>query len=199
MSETLNEDYWTQRYQEGRTGWDLGEASRPLIEYCKQLPSKDLKILIPGAGLGYEAQALWEAGFKNVHVIDLSADPLDKLKSRVPGFPEKQLIQGDFFELEQTFDLVLEQTFFCALDPSMRSSYASHMSHILQPGGVLAGVWFVFPLTEQGPPFGGSPEEYRQHLSPAFDIVTLEPCYNSMPGREGKEVFIRAERKKNPA
>ena len=199
MSEELNEAYWSERYKEGRTGWDLGEASRPLVEYCRQLESKDIRILIPGAGLGFEAQALWEEGYRNVHVIDLSKDPLDRLQSRLRDFPSDQLIQGDFFNLDETFDLVLEQTFYCALNPSLRPAYAEKMAQIIRPGGKLAGVWFDFPLSEQGPPFGGSAEEYRKRLSPFFTIQTLERCYNSMPGREGKELFILSERKKNPA
>ena len=89
---------------------------------------------------------------------------------------------------DRSFDLVLEQTFFCALDPSMRKDYASKMSEVVK--GHLAGVLFKFPLTEKGPPFGGSEEEYRELFSPFFKIITMEECYNSIKPRKGNEIFF---------
>ena len=175
----LDAQYWSTRYREGRTGWDLNAPSIPLIAFCESQVPKDARILIPGAGRGYEAQALHD------------------LAQRAPSFPSDHLIEGNFFDLDMAFDVVLEQTFFCAIDPSLRPKYAAHMHQLLAPGGSLAGVWFNFPL-DQGPPFGGSAEEYRGHLSPFFDLKVLEPCRNSMPGREGKELFIWAQAKKNP-
>ena len=43
-------DYWSNRYEEQRLGWDIGHPSTPLVEYIEQLDRKDLRILIPGAG-----------------------------------------------------------------------------------------------------------------------------------------------------
>lgn len=193
----LDAQYWSTRYREGRTGWDLNAPSTPLIAFCESQVSKDDRILIPGAGRGYEAQALHQAGYTQVYVVDLSAEPLQDLAQRAPSFPADHLIESNFFDLTQRFDVVLEQTFFCAIDPILRTKYAAHMHRLLVPGGSLAGVWFNFPL-DQGPPFGGSPEEYRGHLSPFFDLKVLEPCRNSMPRREGKELFIWAQVKKIP-
>ena len=79
METKLNEAYWTQRYQNKETGWDLGEPSTPLKEYIEQLSDKSIKILIPGCGNAYEAHYLFEKGFKNVFVIDLSPIPLQNL------------------------------------------------------------------------------------------------------------------------
>ena len=31
--ENLNSDFWTQRYKEGSTGWDIGYPSTPIKEY----------------------------------------------------------------------------------------------------------------------------------------------------------------------
>jgi len=41
--------YWTERYDEDRTGWDIGYPSTPIKSYIDQLDDKALKILIPGA------------------------------------------------------------------------------------------------------------------------------------------------------
>ncbi|WP_412783757.1 hypothetical protein, partial [Aeromonas sanarellii] len=69
---------------------------------------------------------------------------------------ESHLIENDFFELDDKFDLILEQTFFCALDPELRNQYATKMYNLLNTNGKIAGLLFNFPLTNEGPPFGGS-------------------------------------------
>ncbi len=191
MSDITTDQYWSERYQLANTPWDMGSASPPLTGFLQQLADRDQKILIPGAGNAYEAEWLWKNGFKNTWVIDLSQAPLDNLKQRVPDFPSSQLLHGDFFELNQQFDLVVEQTFFCALPPAKRSDYVKKMAAIIRPGGQLFGVLFDFPLTEQGPPFGGSKAEYRSLFEPHFKIQRLEQCYNSIVPRSGNEVFFR--------
>ena len=45
--------YWSNRYEEDRTGWDIGYPSTPLKEYIDQLTDKTISILIPGAGNAY--------------------------------------------------------------------------------------------------------------------------------------------------
>jgi thiopurine S-methyltransferase len=129
-----------------------------------------------------------------VGVIDLASLPLLNLKSRVPHFPDSQLIQGDFFKLDKKYDLILEQTFFCALDPALRPAYAKKMSELLNPNGKLAGVLFDFALSESGPPFGGSREEYLSYFESHFKIKTLEKCHNSIKPRMGNELFIIFEK-----
>lgn len=186
----MSEQYWTERYQNDNTPWDMGSVSTPLTAYLQRLTYKDQRILIPGAGNAYEAEWLFNNGFTNVFVIDISNEPIQNLKQRIPAFPSAHLIHGDFFELDQKFDLIIEQTFFCALQPSQRKDYAIKMTKVLKPGAKLAGVFFDFPLTEQGPPFGGSSEEYEDLFSEFFKIHKMERCYNSIKPRMGKELFL---------
>ena len=188
--------YWDERYQENRLGWDVGTISTPLKEFIDQLPNKELKILVPGAGKAYEVGYLFEQGFTSVYALDISEKPLQDLQDRHPNFPKKQLLVGDFFDLEEKdFDLVLEQTFFCALLPRDRERYAQKIQGLLKEGGLLAGLFFDFPLTEKGPPFGGSLEEYSTLFTPYFDIRKLERAYNSIPPRQGTELFFIFEKK----
>ncbi|MDX1544111.1 MAG: SAM-dependent methyltransferase, partial [Christiangramia sp.] len=49
----MNSEFWSTRYRDNRTGWDIGYISTPLKEYIDQLEDKELKILIPGAGNSY--------------------------------------------------------------------------------------------------------------------------------------------------
>lgn len=186
--------FWSQRYQDKNTNWDIGYPSTPLKEYIDQLTDKDISILIPGAGNAHEAGYLLEQGFKNVYVLDLAQKPLDRFKSLHPEMPDNRLIQGDFFSHEGQYDLILEQTFFCALYPELRNDYAAKMGGILAPKGKLVGVMYNFALTKDGPPFGGSEEEYRKTLGQYLSIEKLEACYNSIKPRSGSELFLIASK-----
>ena len=186
----LNPKYWQNRYETNDDIWDVGEITTPLKEYIDQIEDKSVKILIPGCGNGYEFEYLINNGFENSFVIDYAQIPIDNLKKRMPNCDARHLIQSDFFEHEGTYDLIIEQTFFCALNPDLRSKYVQKMLSLLSPKGKLIGLFFQFPLTEAGPPFGGSKEEYLKLFSTNFEIKTLETAYNSIKPREGKELFF---------
>ena len=186
--------FWSEKYISGQTGWDMGEVSPPIKSYVDQLTDKDISILIPGAGNAYEAAYLHQVGFTNVMVLDLASEPLNNFKKRVPGFPSENLIQQDFFEHNGQYDLILEQTFFCALDPSLRMNYIDKMKSLLKVGGKLVGLLFDFRLTEEGPPFGGDADAYSLAFQKQFRLKTLAPCYNSIKPRAGKELFIIFEK-----
>jgi methyl halide transferase len=185
--------YWSTRYENQLTGWDLGAPSTPLKTYIDQLQDKELRILIPGAGNAYEAEYLYDLGFKNVFILDISDIPLQNFKARNPHFPSQQLIHDNFFTHQNTYDLILEQTFFCSFLPTKanRKLYAKTMAKLLRPKGKLVGVWFEIPLIKNTDkrPFGGNREEYEGYLSPYFEVKTFEPCHNSIKPREGQEVF----------
>ncbi|RTL56316.1 MAG: methyltransferase [Sphingobacteriales bacterium] len=187
----LNADYWSNRYQQDDTGWDIGYISTPLKEYIDQLTNKSLAILIPGCGNSYEAEYLLQTGFTNITLIDISPVLTKKLEDKFNTFNHKQLtiITGNFFDLKGKFDLIIEQTFFCALDPALRKAYVDKMHELLKPGGKIAGVLFNKAF-EGGPPFGGTKEEYGQLFSGKFKIKTMESCYNSIAPRKDSEVFI---------
>ena len=191
----LNKDYWDEKYAENKTGWNIGYISTPIKNYIDQLTDTSLKILIPGAGNSYEAEYLWNKGFKNLFILDISKQPLINFKKRVTGFPDTHLIHKDFFETEGTFDLIIEQTFFCALDPKLRRNYAKKMSNLLSNKGKLVGLLFDFELTVEGPPFGGDKEEYITYFKDLFKIKILERSYNSIKPRMNRELFFIFEKK----
>lgn len=191
MIDQFNESYWTERYKKQETGWDIGDVSTPLKAYFDQLTDLNLKILIPGAGNAYEAEYLWNLGFRNTYVIDLSSAPLDNLKSRIPDFPSHQLIKGDFFDHTEQYDLIVEQTFFCALNPELREAYVHKVHGLLKLKGKLVGLLFKIPLNSSHPPFGGNEEQYRPIFKGHFEIEIMEEAYNSIPPRQGSELFIK--------
>ena len=191
----LSENFWTNKYKTNKIGWDLGEISPPLKAYIDQLEDKDLKILIPGGGNSYEAEYLFNKGFKNVFVIDLAKPALENIKKRVPSFPNSQLIQGNFFDLEMMFDLIIEQTFFCALNPDLRQNYAMKINDLLTEKGKLVGLLFDAHLNENHPPFGGNKEEYISYFKPYFSLNIFTECYNSYHNRRKMELFIKFVKK----
>lgn len=191
-----DEAYWTSRYRGGYTQWDTGDITAPLKEYFDQLENKDLKILIPGCGNAYEAKYLWDQGFKNVFIADLSSLPLESFKNEVPDFPSAQLLHIDFFEINDQFDLIVEQTFFCALHPSERPQYVEKCLEILRPGGKLMGVLFDDPLFDDHPPYGGNKAVYLPLFENVFNIQVFERCYNSIKPRAGRELFLLLQKDK---
>ncbi|PRY12336.1 thiopurine S-methyltransferase [Pontibacter ummariensis] len=195
MVQEFNAAYWQQRYQNGETGWDTGDITTPLKEYFDQLQKKNLRILIPGCGNAYEAEYLFWQGFKQVFVADVAAAPLQHFAQRVPGFPKDHLLQQDFFELRGTFDLLVEQTFFCALDPALRPKYASKSAELLKHGGKLVGLLFDTTFAHAGPPFGGNRQEYSAYFAPYFNFLHFDTAYNSIKPRQGRELFILLEKK----
>ncbi len=190
----LSSEYWNTRYIENDFGWDAGDITTPLKTYFDQLKAKSLNILIPGAGNSYEAEYLFNNGYKNVFVLDFAEEPLKSIRQRCKDFPSSQLIQDDFFNHKAQYDLIIEQTFFCAIDPKLRSDYAKHTHELLKPKGKLVGVMFDTQF-EGGPPFSGSKEEYFNYFKPYFDFHTFEACYNSIKPREGRELFINFSKK----
>ncbi|MEO7175956.1 MAG: methyltransferase domain-containing protein [Saprospiraceae bacterium] len=190
MSHSEQEEYWNERYIAGETGWDLGMASPPIAEYADQLGDKSIDILIPGCGSAYEAKYLLELGFSSITLIDISEFACQRLRSELlPEFDGKvKVIQGDFFEFNGQFDLIIEQTFFCALPVDLRQAYMEKMYVLLKPRGKLVGLLFDRQF-ELSPPFGGSKEEYRKLFEQKFKICTLEACTNSVKPRENSELF----------
>ncbi len=187
------QEYWSTRYEEGQTGWDIGAPAPALKAYFDQIVDKNTRILLPGAGNAYEAAYLWEQGFEHITIIDIAEIPLNNFADRNPSFPKQQLIQANFFDHRGEYDLIIEQTFFCSFvpTPENRKLYAHQMASMLPSGGKLVGLWFDIPLTGDMTkrPFGGSKEEYLSYFTPYFEVKTFEKCYNSIKPRNGNEFF----------
>ena len=193
-NQKLDQNFWSEKYQSNQLGWDIGEISTPLKAYIDQLKDKKISILIPGAGNAYEAAYLFEQGFTDVNILDIAKEPLDNFSKNVPDFPSDKILQNDFFAHKGSYDLILEQTFFCALDPSLRVDYIDKMKLLLKPKGKLVGLLFDFRLDKIGPPYGGSEDAYTIDFKKRFKLKTLAPCYNSIKPRLGKELFIIFEK-----
>lgn len=195
-SEKHDQQYWDNLYMRADTGWDIGYPSPSLQTYIDQLKDPHQSILIPGCGNSYEAEYLLGNGFTNITLVDIAPLLTEKLKKKFVIYLGKELkvITGDFFDLTGKYDLILEQTFLSALDPALRREYAHKMHELLKTGGKLVGVLFSREF-EDGPPFGGSVEEYINLFEDFFEIKVMESCYNSIERRKGNEIFINLKAK----
>ena len=186
--------FWQQRYEAGQTGWDLGAVSPPLKHIIDRINDKSLRVLIPGCGNGYEASYLMESGFTDVTVIDIASAPVERLKADLTEYIKAgnlNVLCDDFFEHSGQYDYVLEQTFFCAINPELRPHYAAKVHSLLANNGKVCGVLFNREF-DGGPPFGGSVVEYEAYFRPLFRLVSFESCMLSITPRAGSEVFFEA-------
>ncbi|MBK7343317.1 MAG: SAM-dependent methyltransferase [Saprospiraceae bacterium] len=191
----LDARYWQRRYEEGNTPWDIGYPSPALIQYFEQLPDRSIRILIPGAGFGHEAAWLMEHGFIHTFICEWASLAVAGFLSTYPSFPSENLITNDFFKLDGTYDLIIEQTFLSAIEPERWGLYAQHCHQLLQPDGILAGLLFAQPFDQAGPPFGATKKEYTALLTPWFDEIKFTPCAHSIGPRAGRELFLEATKR----
>jgi Thiopurine S-methyltransferase (TPMT). len=191
----LDKEYWDNCYKNRETGWDIGYASPALIEYAETMIPKDASILIPGCGNAHEAKALLDKGFKNITLLDIAPTLVNQVQKEFGEAAPVQIICEDFFEHGEKYDYILEQTFFCALDPHLREKYRNKITDLLHPHGILAGLLFNRAFEPTGPPFGGNKTEYQRLFQVAFDILKMEDCFNSIPQRQGSELFIALRKK----
>jgi SAM-dependent methyltransferase len=149
---------------------------------------------------------LAERGFDAVGV-DFAAGPIREARALAAAVGSKgaRFERRDLFALPRswdgTFDLVFEQTCFCAVNPARRDDYVRAVHRALRPGGLLLGLFFHF-RGEEGPPFGTTPAEIR-HRFVASGLFTLEGARvaaESVAPRQGREwlAFLRSASVKGP-
>lgn len=197
MSTSLTKEYWDTQYLQPKTGWDIGYPSPPLAQYFDQLTDKNIRILIPGAGMGWEVEYLYKQGFVHVFLLDFSKKITGKFMDRCPYFPRNQVICSDFFGHTGSYDLIVEQTFFSSLPRDLRLNYVNQLHDLLKPGGKVVGLLFNHEFTFDAPPFGGSEEEYRQLFEAKFQISKMVIAHNSIKPRQNRELFFILEKPKD--
>lgn len=186
----FDKEYWNNLYINNKLGWDIGYAAPPLTEYFDQIQNKNLKILVPGAGNAYEVEYLFKNGFKNVYLLDFSFQAIKSFKKRCPDFPDEQIIIGDFFEHKQSYDLIVELTFFTSFEPDNRKKFVNKIYQLLKSDGKYVGLFFTHEFGENFPPFGATKEQYEQLFGDYFYFKIFEIAYNSIKPRNGREYFF---------
>ena len=187
---------WQQRYLDGDTPWDKGEASPPLGELIERMGVElfgDGEVWVPGCGVGHDVRLLASHGL-NVLGLDLAPAAIEAAISK-PRVSSERFKIMDFLDPAQvagrSAGAIWEHTCFCAIDPMHRDEYAHSAAEVLPPGRVLAGVFFLTPFDPGeeavGPPFGSSIEEIDACFAPWFERVEAWAPKAAYPGREGRE------------
>lgn len=183
-------EYWQNRYQEGTTRWDLGQAAPPLVKLLSPTLALPIgRVAVLGCGRGYDALLFAAHGFEVVG-FDFAAAAIAEAKALAQATKSSaQFVQRDIFDLSSyanSFDYVVEHTCFSAIEPARRLAYLQVVRSVLKPQGELIGVFFTHPRTG-GPPFGVTPAEIQQYFEKDFEILSLIPVTNSVPERQGEE------------
>lgn len=193
----LDKNFWDTQWQEQATGWDLGAVSPPLAAFIDSITDKNADILIPGCGNAYEASYLIEKGFTSITLIDISPTACELLANKFQQFPQIKIYCEDFFAHNRQYDFIIEQTFFCALNPALRVNYSYQMYHLLKQNGILFGLLFNRTFEKAGPPFGGNEATYLSLFKGAFDMQQMDTALNSITPRAGTELFFVAKKNAN--
>jgi SAM-dependent methyltransferase len=181
-------EFWDTRFRDGVTPWDAGGVPPALKNWIGRRRGR-LRVLIPGAGTGYEVRLFAEHGH-DVLAIDFSDAAIETAKREL-GSLSGRVRKADFFGLQDgPFDVVYERAFLCALPRTLWSEWARRMAELVSPGGVLAGFFYIDD-NQRGPPFGVSREGLERLLDPAFllEEVTPIPPAQSIPVFRGKEIW----------
>ena len=192
--ENFDKDYWNSKWENAQTGWDIGSPSTAISEYFLQVENKNVKILIPGCGNAHEAELLLEEGFKNITLLDIAPKACEIISKKF-SHHEVNVICEDFFNHNGKYDIIVEQTFFCALHRNLREKYVEKMASLLHENGKIIGLLFNKDFDKAAPPFGGNEAEYRKLFENKFEIKKLEECYNSIKPRKNTEVFINFQKR----
>ena len=83
------------------------------------------------------------------------------------------------------FNVIIEQTFFCAINPGLRSNYVEKTYEILKENGKIIGLLFNREFDTNGPPFGGTEKEYKGLFNSKFNFKKFEnSLLSSLPRKE---------------
>lgn len=190
---------WEKCWEQDVTPWDLGQPT-PVIVHLHQtgaLPKG--RTMVPGCGSGYDVVAM-ACPERYVVGVDLSDKAIKKaieLSSSLPNADYFTFLKEDFFTWHPTelFDLIFDYTFFCAIDPGMRSAWASRMESLLKPDGEL--ITLMFPISDHdgGPPYKVSIADYEEVLHPlGFKAVSIVENDMAIGARKGREKLGRWKR-----
>ena len=181
---------WQKHYDEDDLRWDLEVVSPPFVYLWETKRIQPCRTLIPGCGRGHEVLFFAQQGF-DVTAVDFASGAVNLLKrSLEDNGVYARVMNLDFFELplelNGQYDLILEQTFFCAISPNNRSRYAQTVHRMLKPNGRLIALFYETG-EEGGPPFNTTPDQIWEQFSKYFMIEELDKTSHSAERRKGKE------------
>lgn len=190
---------WDECWKEELTPWDLGQPTPVILDLMQADSLPKGRVLVPGCGTGYDVVAI--AGPERYVVgLDISENAVKKSEALFSSLWNAKyftFVAADFFAWcpSQLFDLIYDYTFFCAIDPSMRSAWAHQIQNLLVPDGELLTLIYPNDNFAGGPPFAVSLSAYEDVLGPVgFVAVSVEDNVLAIGPRKGRELIARWKR-----
>jgi len=192
------QNFWSELYEKSEApGWDLAAPSPVFTDMLPRLKLPKSRILVLGCGEGHDAALFAEAGHV-VTAVDFSKEAIRKGKEKYARLNNLFFEELNVFDIPQewnhTFDLVVEHTCFCAIPPDQRSEMVRLWRRMLHEQGQLLSVFFTMEK-RSGPPFGVTEWEVRKHLEKYFHFLFWSRWRQSIPARQGRELFVLAKKK----
>lgn len=200
--------YWDDAYREERDGWDMGTPTPVFADILKRhgmdftgMGAADFarhghepRVLIPCSGRGYDALLFAEHGW-NVTAVDFAVEPMQWLRTESERSKlDVEILQEDMFTLGRShpgaYDLLVEYTCVCAIDPARREEFVQFCAAVLRPGGCVMALLFPVDGRPGGPPFAIDVEEFKRQMSVAFDCVHESTPETSVTPRLGRERLL---------
>ena len=190
------EGFWSGKYRDNPLPpWNLEEPHPEINSFLQQLKLHKCRILVPGCGYGHDAALLAEKGHI-VTAIDISDEALTRARELYGHIETLKFVKADVLNLDESFsdsfDVVFEHTFYCAISPDHRETLIKLWKRVLTETGHLLGIFFVVPK-RTGPYFGGSEWELRTQLESRFNFLYWTRLEHSPGWRLGAELLIYAQ------
>ncbi len=186
--------FWNSFYENKTTPWDLASYAEPFKTYLDSpYCIKSGHVGVIGCGNGHECDLLIDYNF-TVTGIDFANQAIqntqNKFKNKGVLNERGFTLQEDFFklDLENYFDVILEHTFFCAINPKLRYDYVRKIVQMLKPDGYLIALWWIMDK-EDGPPYGVTQSQIFKYFAKNFNIELAYVPNNSHKTRFNSELF----------
>ncbi|GFH27923.1 uncharacterized protein HaLaN_26317 [Haematococcus lacustris] len=148
--------------------FDKSGSSPRLVQLLSNGVAKGQRCVVPGCGRGYDLAALVTAGASHAVGVEISNTAAAAARAYIAHDSALTSEQQERITVQEAdylqdgagtdYDLGVDYTFFCALHPSLRPSWAAAWAKALRPGGLL--ITLIFPVDpaadpNHGPPFPG--------------------------------------------
>ena len=188
---------WNERYCVEDTPWDKGKPAPGLVDWLakrQMSPDTAYSRCSPSCGKGHDAAAWAEAGFETTG-LDLSDLALSEARAKYEAppilpLPTETSSKTNHRNPTTSFS---SNTLWLLINPERRDEYTQSLLNWLILVDTFA-IHFVFPLTNEGPPFGASRNEIVNRFSTDLELIKQwKPRH--FEGREDEELMFLWQRK----
>lgn len=192
--------FWSDIYStDANPGWNLNKPAESFKDMLQRIKFPKSRILVLGCGEGHDAALFAEAGHV-VTAVDFSKEGIKRGKEKYKHLEDTLYFhEMNMFhippEWNHSFDVVVEHACFCAIPPDQRNEMVRLWRRMLHEEGQLMGNFFTMDK-RSGPPFGATEWELRKRLEKHFHFLFWGRWRQSLPQRQGRELFVLAKKKK---